>query len=90
MAQRRVDKGDELGNSQYLLPLALELVNIITALTEKCQFRRCKACDASLFLMFFSVCTCSIFGFSICINFLLLLLILQANTKGLIVSLFSQ
>lgn len=90
MAQRRVDTGEGLGNSQYLLPLALELVNRITALTERCQFRGCKAGDASLFLMFFSICTCSVFGLSICINFVLLFLILQANTKGLKVSLFSQ
>lgn len=58
MAQHRVDKGDVVGNSEYLLPLPLELVNLITALTEKCEFRGCKACDTNFFLMFFSICTC--------------------------------
>lgn len=58
MAQHRVDKGDELANNQYLLPLPLGVVNPITALTEKCEFRGCKACDSNLFLMFFSICTC--------------------------------
>jgi len=90
MTQHRVDKADELGNSQYLLPLSLGLVNLITALSEQCEFKGGKACNTNLFLMFFSICTCEIFGLGVCINFLLLLLILKANTKGLITSLFSQ